>query len=301
MWVVEVARARVRQQLDELCAQAAVVGASDDPEAVHKMRVATRRLRAALRVFEDILPPCASELGRELKWLAAILGAVRDLDVQIHSLGEASQTLRAAPEATWPVVCLFQARRGEAREALVAALAAPRFAELVGAVEALLEQPWPAPEQPPDAPGLIRARYRRLGRAGVALVEDAQPDDLHKARIRAKQLRYTLECFASVYGPPARKLLRKTIRLQDVLGAVQDAAILGERLREASLTQPGLPAPSVFLLGQVTEVYAERVRQARAAAPRTYRGLVGKSWKRLRRRMRDGVQTDAGGPAILAR
>jgi CHAD domain-containing protein len=121
MWVAEVVRVRLREQLDELCAQAVVVGAGDDPEAVHKMRVATRRLRAALRVFEDMLPPSAAELGRELRWLAGALGAVRDLDVQIHSLGEASQTLQAAPEAAGPVVCLFEARRATAREALVGA------------------------------------------------------------------------------------------------------------------------------------------------------------------------------------
>jgi CHAD domain-containing protein len=301
MWVVELARARVRQQLDELCAQAPVVGTSDDPEAVHKMRVATRRLRAALRVFEDILPPCGTELGCELKWVAGILGTVRDLDVQIHSLVDASETLQAAPEAADPVVCLFRARRAEAREALVAALAAPRFAELIGRLEALLGQAWPAPEAQPDAPGLIRARYRRLRRSGAALGEDAGPRDLHKARIRAKQLRYTLECFANVYGRPARKLIRKTVGLQDVLGAVQDATVMSERLREASLSQPGLPGSSVFLLGQLAEVYAEQVRQARAAAPRRYRGLVGKPWKRLRRRMRDGVPSDADGPAILAR
>ena len=93
MWVEELARARLRAQLDELCAQAVVVGAGDDPEAVHKMRVATRRLRAALRVFEDMLPPSATHLRGELKWLAGVLGAVRDLDVQIHSLGDASEAL----------------------------------------------------------------------------------------------------------------------------------------------------------------------------------------------------------------
>jgi hypothetical protein len=78
MWVVELARACLRQQLHELCAHAAVVVAGDDPEAVHKMRVATRRLR----VFEDLLPLSATDLRRELKWLAGTLGAVRDLDVQ---------------------------------------------------------------------------------------------------------------------------------------------------------------------------------------------------------------------------
>ena len=288
MWVVELARARLRQQLDELCAQAAVVGAGDNPEAVHKMRVATRRLRAALRVFEDFLPPSAIDLRRELKWLAGTLGGVRDLDVQIHSLADACRALQAQPEAAGPVVSLFEARRSTARAALVGGLAAPRFAKLVGALETLLEQPWPAPESPPDAPRLIGARYRRMRRAGEAVLEDASPEALHKARIRAKQLRYTLECFADVYGQPARKLIRKTVRLQDVLGTLQDAAVFDDLLREASLSEPCLGTPSIFLLGQLAEVYAEHLRKARAAAPRRYRAVLGKSWKRLRRRMRRG-------------
>ena len=223
--------------------------------------------------------PDATDLRRELKWLAATLGAVRDFDVQIQSLGHACHALQAEPEAAGPVVCLFKARRTTARAALVGALAAPRFAELVGAVETLLEQPWPAPESQPDTPWLIGARYRRLRRAGEALP---------KGRIRAKQLRYTFECFADVYGQPARKLIRKTVRLQDVLGAVQDAAVFHDLLREASLSEPCLGTPSIFLLGQLAEVYAEQVRKARAAAPRTYRAVVDKSWKRLRRRMRSG-------------
>ena len=165
--------------------------------------------------------PDATDLRRELKWLAATLGAVRDFDVQIQSLGHACHALQAEPEAAGPVVCLFKARRTTARAALVGALAAPRFAELVGALETLLEQPWPAPESQPDAPWLIGARYRRLRRAGEAVLEDAPPEALPEGRIRAKQLRYTFECFADVYGQPARKLIRKTVRLQDVLGTVQ--------------------------------------------------------------------------------
>ena len=119
--------------------------------------------------------PDATDLRRELKWLAATLGAVRDFDVQIQSLGHACHALQAEPEAAGPVVCLFKARRTTARAALVGALAAPRFAELVGALETLLEQPWPAPESQPDAPWLIGARYRRLRRAGEAVLEDARP------------------------------------------------------------------------------------------------------------------------------
>ena len=65
------------------------------------MRVATRRLRAALRLFADVLPPQASSLSDELKWFASQLGPVRDLDVQIERMrdiaGELGVLGRAGP------------------------------------------------------------------------------------------------------------------------------------------------------------------------------------------------------------
>ena len=75
-----------------------------DPEGLHQMRVATRRLRAALRLFEQVVPTDAEALRAELKWLATSLGAVRDLDVQLESLRHTADGLHPAPEALMPVV-----------------------------------------------------------------------------------------------------------------------------------------------------------------------------------------------------
>ena len=59
---------------------------ADDIEELHDMRVATRRLRAVLSLFEDVLPVTVTKLGSELAWLGRTLGAVRDLDVQLVEL-----------------------------------------------------------------------------------------------------------------------------------------------------------------------------------------------------------------------
>src|SRR5438067_1394289 len=114
MRLTDLARARVEQQLAALCAHEAGVRTADDPENVHQMRVASRRLRAALRLFEAVLPPAASSLQDELAWIAAALGEVRDLDVQIASLARAGSGLRAESEALRAVLCLFDARRSAA-------------------------------------------------------------------------------------------------------------------------------------------------------------------------------------------
>ena len=286
MWVADLARARLEQQLTALRTHADAVPAGDDPEAIHQMRVATRRLRAALRVFADVLPPEAIELGGELKWLAGALGAVRDLDVQIQRLKEDVDAVQATPEAAGLVVCLFETRRRVADDELTQALASPRYARLLDALEAVLVEPWPATSGEPTPQRLIRARYRRVRRAGARLTEDAAPAELHRARIRTKQLRYTLECFTDLYGGPARKLVRRATRLQDALGTIQDSSVLGEQLREAAQPERDLPASSVFLLGQLAELHAEHVRVGRRQAPAAYRRLRGRPWKRLRRGMR---------------
>ena len=288
MRLADLARARIAQQLAALCAHEAGVRTGANPEDLHQMRVATRRLRAALRLFTSVLPPAADSLRHELAWIASALGEVRDLDVQTDSLARAACELQAEPEALRPVLCLLEARRGAAREALRSALASDRFAALVAGVRDMAAQPGPegADHGLDTAHELVRDTCRRLRKAGRQLHARASPAALHRARIRAKHFRYALESLSDVYGRPARRLIRRAARLQDVLGAAQDAAVLHELLRDASQSEQTFPPASVFLLGQLSEVYAERVRVARAEAPAAYKRLTGRPWKRLKRRGR---------------
>ena len=223
-----------------------------------------------------------------LRLINAALGEVRDLDVQIASLARAGSGLRAESEALRAVLCLFDARRSAARDALHSALATHRFATLVTGLRDLAEQPGPdrADDGLDQADRLIRRTHRRLRKAGEQLHPEASPATLHRARIRAKQFRYALECFSELYGKPARRLMRRAARLQDVLGGAQDAAVLQELLRLLSQPEHDLPPTSVFLLGQLSEVYAERMRLARAEAPAAYNRLTGRPWKRLKQRAR---------------
>jgi triphosphatase len=260
----------------------------DEPEDVHQMRVATRRLRAALRLFEEVLPPNASALRIELAWIGAALGRVRDLDVQIESLTCESHALGADPQAFGPIVYVFETRRSAAREALQAALDDQRYAALLASLQDCLVQPWPDASDVglSAVTQLVQRRYRRLRKAGQQLHAHASAAAAHRARIRAKQFRYALEFLSDVYGQSARRLIRRAVRLQDLLGAAQDAAVLYEQLRLASQPEYGLLPSSVFVLGQLAELYVERRRGAQAAAPAAYRKLVGRAWKRLKRRSR---------------
>src|SRR5690606_27761186 len=111
----------------------------EDIEALHQMRVSTRRLRATIRVFDAILPPAMEHFRDELQWVGHELGAVRDLDVQIEGL----ERLRAASSwedaaALRPLIEVIEGERREERVRLLELLDSPRFDALVAEFSAAL-------------------------------------------------------------------------------------------------------------------------------------------------------------------
>jgi len=200
-----------------------------EPEAVHKMRVATRRLRSTLKTFK-----MNTRLDAELKWLADRLGAVRDGDVL-------TERLRAAVAALPPenVVGPVQARirstlaaeTARAREKLNAALDSDRYRRLVAAVAALPTAN--AANAAGDPHTRVRKAIRRADRR-LDLAQRARRDrdaHLHDARKAYKRARYAVEVLAPVAGKPAGKLVDRLTDLQDALGAHQDSIVAGALLR----------------------------------------------------------------------
>src|SRR5216683_2470123 len=102
----------------------------EDPLHVHQMRVATRRMRAGLRLFGDLLPPAVSGLNDELNWIAGQLGAARDLDVQVRRLRETAAELGVS-DALVPYGAWLEDQRQRAQAEFVSALETLRFAQLV--------------------------------------------------------------------------------------------------------------------------------------------------------------------------
>src|SRR3954454_18820119 len=128
----QVALAVLRRHFEALLATEAGARLGDDVEELHDMRVATRRLRSAVAMFEEALPAEAVRQGSELAWLGETLGVVRDLDVQI---GELSRWVDGAPEADRPALArlsaLLENQRVEARASLLQALDSPRYERFV--------------------------------------------------------------------------------------------------------------------------------------------------------------------------
>jgi triphosphatase len=262
-----------------------------DPRHVHQMRVATRRMRAALRLFNDILP-LAGSLDDELKWFASQLGPVRDLDVQIQRVRATASEL-ALPEASvLPYCAWLEDQRQRARTGLAEAFESRRFGALVQRLQRLDEWALEATNSPnnaplfEDAPRRLRRATRQLRKRADVVDDQAPAASLHAVRIRAKRMRYTAEFFEPAYGKPARRLVERVVCLQDLLGNLQDGVVSRGRIHEAvQLSAGAWPAQTTLALGQLVQHDAHRDTQLRAAFPAAYRALR-EAWKRLRKAMR---------------
>jgi CHAD domain-containing protein len=243
-----------------------------DPEELHQMRVATRRMRAILRAAKPLLDPeWVRSLRAELGWLGGALGPVRDLDVLVDHLRDDAHLLGGADERAFlALLRALEAERKADRAALLAALGEPRFVALIERLEA-------ETNAPPLRPGsgslqaLAAREFRRLRRTVRALSADAPDAELHAARIAVKRARYAAELAERSVGKAASAVIRDAKLLQDVLGDHQDAAVAEQRIR--ALVKPRTSVAQAVAAGRVIERQHERRRVARAAFPAAWRAL----------------------------
>ncbi len=255
-----------------------------DPEEVHQARVATRRLRAALRVFKDALPEQLTALQPELKWVASLLGAVRDLDVQVRRLQTTAAELSIAEDVV-PYGGWLEALRERALASLEESTRTPRFGALVQALENI-DVPTPSPEADQIAvedfaPSRLTRTARKL-RKLCESVNTSSPDVvLHRARVRAKRLRYSVEFFEPIYGKRARRLIRATTDFQDLLGDHQDGVVNTAHVHEAIATAAAAwPAETSLALGKLVQWEAHHRLELRHQFKKAY-SEVDDAWRRL--------------------
>ncbi|MBL8896080.1 MAG: CHAD domain-containing protein [Planctomycetes bacterium] len=202
------------------------------PEDLHQTRIALRRTRALLSNFRPVLPAQTGErFAREFAWLHGASGRARDLDVLY-------QQIAALPDRAPRALESVDAARRLAREELRTTVESPRAQRFFDRWDALLAR---SPERlsplasAPLAPLIsarLRSRAQRLRRAIRALPATAGVAELHDLRIAAKKLRYVLESFGALLrSKPAERLLRALRRVQEELGARNDAAVQEQLLR----------------------------------------------------------------------
>ena len=248
-----------------------------DIEFLHDYRVAVRRTRSLLRCAQGALPQSETDaLANELKWLADLTGPVRDLDVHIEELS------KDGDDDLEPLRSYLGARHKEALSALIAALESDRYRQLLAYWEHL-EKAAPVSSTPAGefSDARIARAYRRVLKRGGAIDEETPPEALHDLRKRAKELRYLLECFQTLYPVDERTaVVRELKALQDNLGEFQDCQVQAATLRSMAdelMKSRSAPAATLMAMGRLADEQERREAQARADFDRRFQRFASRA------------------------
>jgi CHAD domain-containing protein len=218
----------------------------DEPDSVHQMRIAVRRLRSTLQSFGSSFRPDDTEhLAVELRWLGQVLGQARDAEVLTSHLSKRLSEV-PTPELIGPVRARISGHLARARADSGAEVAevldSERYFALLDRLDSFLAEP-PLTSQgrkPARAvlPSAVRKSYRRtrrrIRRAWDAPAGDRRDQALHRARRAAKRARYAAELVAPVFGGAGR-FARQMKRVQSVLGDHQDVVIARQFHRQQGM------------------------------------------------------------------
>jgi CHAD domain-containing protein len=263
----------------------------DRPQDLKRYRVATRRLRAALRAFDGAFPRReVRDLRDDLGDLATVAGAARDLDVRIADLTRwAFERGGEAPGGVKPLVAAWQAERTAAASHLEARLATRRHRRLLEDLVAFVEDRATAPRRVGQAPG------RPIGLRAGSLVWDSYEQllaydrgirwadlaTMHQLRIEAKRLRYLLEFLGEILGPERADLIARLVAVQDHLGLLNDAAVTSAAVR--TFLQDGSAPLGPIERVEISTYLQEREREIvrlRRGATRPWRAVAGVTFAR---------------------
>ena len=262
----------------------------DEPDAVHKMRVATRRLRSTMKSYRPLWDRAATDhLRAELKWLADVLGKVRDAEVMVarleRSLDELPPELVVGPISA-RLTGGLRAQAVKDHRALVSALNGRRYAVLLDELDALLAAA-PTDKGLRPAKKFVPRRVRRT----VGTVEDLldQADSaaaggppqpgvldrdtaLHEARKAAKQARYAAEAAVPVGGSGAIALATAMEDLQELLGEQHDSVVTRQLLRTTGM-QAHAAGENAVTYGVLHGAEAAGARDLEAGLPKARKAL----------------------------
>ncbi len=257
-----------------------------DPEALHQIRVALRRLRSAFTLFRPLFSadPAAATLRDEIKRVTEPFGRARNLDVFLDETLAPEIERRPEEAGLHDLRALIGAERERATAAVLAILDSAAWRGLIFDLVAWIEAgPWrrtegarsrPAEDFAAEVLERLRRRIKRRGRH----LDRLEPEERHRVRIDAKKLRYGAEFFAGLYAEGKSRKRHKAFvaalaALQDHLGALNDIATahdIGAGLIPPDRrTADGFPDPAaaLFSAGLVAaDVEARTLTLLKAAA-----------------------------------
>ncbi len=248
--LAEAGRKVLRFHFARVLAKEAGTRSGANIEDLHGMRVATRRMRAAWRVFGDgFRPNRTRRLRGRLRVLAGRLGAVRDLDVLLEAAVAHQAGLGSREAAAFePLLASWRDEREAARIVLLRELDSQDYVRLIEDYRAFVAAEGNAvlPPASPVSPHRVRdtaasriwLAYERV-RAYESVLRWADIETIHQLRIAGKWLRYTLEFFREALGPEVDLLIPRVVVLQDHLGWLHDADVTISLTREFLVANAG--------------------------------------------------------------
>ncbi|GJL55294.1 MAG: hypothetical protein NPIRA02_24260 [Nitrospirales bacterium] len=272
---------QLRQQLDEILRHDPGTRLGQNREALHQMRVATRRSRAILRAIQPLSNATwNTTIRREIGWLATTLGNVRDFDVLLEKLRHETHALAVPEQETFTsLIQQLEAQRAETHTRMVEALRSKRYITLLDHLQSSLQHMDILHLHVP-LPDLAKKEFDKLEKAVDHLPKAYDDEDLHRLRIRAKRVRYATELATPCSRECTPRLIRQIRKLQDLLGEHQDTVMIEEQLQ--TFLRSTQHVRSAFTTGLLVERLRQRRSHARADFPCRWRKVKKRAkalWK----------------------
>ena len=250
----------------------------NEPESLHQMRVATRKLRAVLRTAKPLLvPEWADSLEEELRWLNQALGPTRDLDVQLAYFREEFCAMNVRDRQ--PLVHFIadlEVHRTKAREILLRDMRSTPYLNLIRRLQEVKQDPIGI-ESAITLSELAKSAFKKLRKVIRHLGPSPNHTRFHEIRIKTKRARYAAELAEPTVGKAATRFIKNASTLQDVLGLHQDA-IQAEAYVRAFLKH-STSVRAAFIAGRMVERQRERRETARKTMRTLWKGLLKRGEK----------------------
>jgi CHAD domain-containing protein len=229
-------------------------------EPIHQLRVATRRLRAALDLFARVINGTQQRiLRRDLPWIAQVAGAVRECDIMTEAIRARAPKLdRALAASLGSVYDAIETRRRDALAALAQLLGSKRYRSMIAQLHApRINRSGSDALLGPAAAVLLQPIVRSIRRAGTRLGDDAPAEVVHHLRVRIKRFRYELEMLSALAGKRHRKALKRLEAMQDLLGSYNDVTVTIAWLIAYPKIE-GAPSDAVLAAGAMAQSLTRR-------------------------------------------
>ena len=268
----------LKQQVHEILLHDPGTRLGRDPEDLHQMRVATRRIRATLRTARPLLDPVwNSTLRSEIGWLSTILGTVRDFDVLLQKLRHETHNLHKSEQKAFESLLNgLETQRSVTRASMIGALRSERYLDLLDRLDSDTQR-INIINPNISLQDLAKKEFDKLSKAVHNLSKEYTDEDLHRLRIHTKRVRYAAELAERCVGKAITRFIRQVRKFQDLLGEHQDTVMIEQQLQ--NFLRSSRQVKTAFTTGLMVERLRRRRSQLRAAFPCRWRKLQTRAKK----------------------